>query len=91
MLYAYNRPPAAGRHFHTAVIQTAVPLRNLPDTVRGLFGQSGYCGSVPPTAAMGRSAVVALEVGSNDRLLIQATSGIDPQVPFDLRLRESQL
>jgi len=32
---------------------------------------------------MGWSAVVALEVGSNDPLLLQATSGIDPQRPDD--------
>ena len=31
--------------------------------------------------AMGSSAVVALEVGSNDRLVLQATTGIDPQSP----------
>jgi len=42
------------------------------------IGQSGHWGSVPPTAAMGRSAVVDQEVGWNDRLELQATSGIDP-------------
>jgi hypothetical protein len=31
---------------------------------------------------MGWSAVVALEVGSNDRLVLQATSGIDPEPTF---------
>jgi len=34
-------------------------------------GQSGHWGSVPPTAAMGRSAVVALEVGSYDHFMDQ--------------------
>ncbi len=38
---------------------------------------------------MGRSAVVALEFGSNDRLELQATSGIDPLLPVEaLRLND---
>jgi hypothetical protein len=30
---------------------------------------------------MGRSAVLTLEVGSNDQLVLQVTSGIDPKRP----------
>jgi len=43
-------------------------------TVKGGFGQSlllgrcGHRGCEPPTAAMGRSAVVGAEFGSNGRL-----------------------
>lgn len=49
---------------------------------RGDGRQVGHWGSASRTAAMGRSAVVALKVGSNDRLVLQATSGFDPQEPF---------
>lgn len=33
---------------------------------------------------MGGPAVVALKVGSNDRLVLQATSGVDPLLPVAL-------
>jgi hypothetical protein len=35
-----------------------------------------HWGDAPPTAAMGRSTVVGVEVGSNDRLALQAIYGL---------------
>ena len=55
------------------------------------FGQSGQWSSVPPTAAMGRSAVVDLEVGSNDGLALRATSGFDPIRSFASRMVQRQV
>ena len=49
-----------------------------------LIGQSGRWCSATPTTAMGRLADVALEVDSNDRLVLQAISGIDAEPPDDL-------
>jgi len=46
---------------------------------RQLLGQSGHWGSVRPTAAMRRFAVVTLEVVSNDRSVLLAINGINPK------------
>lgn len=46
--------------------------------IRRQFGHCGHWCFVAPMTAMGRSAVVALDVGSNDRLALQAITGIDP-------------
>ena len=51
---------------------------------RRQLGQSGHWGAASPTAAISRSTVVALGLGSNDRSALQATSGIDPLRPVRL-------
>lgn len=50
-----------------------------------------YWGAAPPTAAMGRSTVVGVEVGSNDRLALQAISGFDPQETLALLMLQQQV
>lgn len=70
--------------FLIAAIRRAALHIDLPEGVFPHLGQSGHWGAASPTAAISRSTVVALGLGSNDRSALQATSGIDSLRPVRL-------